>query len=747
MLKRISTIILTGIVVAVVPLVVSGQQPTYLDPSQPLEKRIDDLLPRLTLDEKASLMGTTAPAIERLRIPVMNGWNQALHGVVWTQPTTMFPVPIGMAATWDPALEQEAASVIGDEARAVFNYWHTVEGRVVEEDRAQITITAGGERIRHNGLVYRSPVINISRDPRWGRVDETFGEDPFLTSRMAVAFVKGMQGDNPKYLKTATTLKHYAVNNQEVDRHTNNAVVSERMLREYYLPQYKAGIVEGKAQSVMTVYNAINGVPGAANKKMATDILRGDWGFDGFVVPDSGAVSRLVATHKIVDTLAEAAARSVLAGHDLDNGELPRGVREAVAQGLLSEPDLDRALRRILRVRFRLGEFDPPEMVPYSRISPSIIASAPHRALALRAARESIVLLANRDNLLPLDRSQIKTIAVIGPHADYAMMGLGYTGESTNFVKPIDGIRNKMAPGTQVLYARGSGFLESDDEQASVDEAVAAARKADVAILFVGTNQLQEGEGRDRPNISLPRLQQRLVRAVAQANPKTVVVILSGGPVSLGSGRGPGGRGAGAEPAAVLTMFYAGEEGGNAIAEVLFGDVNPAGRLPYTVYANTRAIPPMTEYDITKGFTYMYFEGPTEYAFGHGLSYTNFDYSNLKLSAGEIPGDGSVTISVDVRNSGPRPGDEVVQLYVHDVEASVKRPAKELRGFERITLEPGEKETVSFTLPAEKLAFFDEKADTFVTEPGAFDALIGGSSDDIRVRGRFQVTTVSHWGH
>lgn len=732
-------------VLMIAALPAASQRAVYLDPSQPLDKRIDDLLSRLTLDEKASLMGTNAPAIERVRVPVMNGWNQCLHGVVWTRPTTMFPVPIGMAATWNPALVKNVASVIGDEARAVYNYWQTAQGDVSEEDRAQMTTNPNGDKIRHNGLVYRSPVINISRDPRWGRIDETFGEDPFLTSRMTVAFVKGMQGDHQRYLKIAATLKHYAVNNQEVDRHTINARVSERLLREYYLPHFKAGIVEARAQSVMTVYNALNGVPGAANHKL-TGILRDDWGFDGFVVPDSGAVGNLVRTHKIVSTLEEAAARAVLAGHDLDNGELPTGVRGALKRGLLSESNVDRALRNVLRVRFRLGEFDPPEMVPYSRISPSIIASSQHRQLAHRAAQESIVLLRNEGGLLPLDKNGIKTIAVIGPHADYAMMGLGYTGLSTNFVKPVDGIRNHVAPGTQVVCVRGSGFLETDDEQRSLQEAAEAANKADVAVVFVGTNQLQEGEGRDRPNISLPMPQRRLIQRVLEANPKTVVVILSGGPVSLERGyRGPRRGAQTARIPAVLEMFYAGEEGGNAIAEVLFGEYNPGGRLPFTVYANERDIPPMTEYDITKGFTYMYFDGRTEYPFGHGLSYTTFEYSNLRFSEKQIPGTGAVVVSIDVQNTGRRPGDEVVQLYVRDIEASVNRPLKELRGFERISLKAGEKRTVSFELPAEKLAFFDEYADAFVTEAGVFEAMAGSSSADIRARGEFRVTSRGQW--
>lgn len=729
-------ILLTALTLVVaIPLAVSGQQPVYLDPSQPIDKRVEDLLSRLTLEEKPAQMCTTAPAIERLKIPVMNGWNQCLHGVVWTRPTTMFPVPIGMAATWDTALVQEVASTIGEEARAVYNYWRSMApGKVAEESRAQMTITGSGEKIRHNGLIYRSPVINISRDPRWGRIEEAFGEDPFLTSHMTVAFVKGMQGDDPKYLQLAATLKHFAANNQEQDRLSLSAQVNERMLHEYFLPHFRAGIVEGRAQSIMSVYNAINGVPGAVNKLLVTDILKGQWKFEGFVVPDSGAVRTLVTGHKLVSTMEEAAARSVLAGHDLDNTDFPGALPKAVAKGLLSEKDLDQSLRRILKVRFRLGEFDPPGMVPYSKISPAVIDSAPHRELALRTARESIVLLSNKNGFLPLDKNKVKTIAVIGPHASVVTTGSrNYTGQASKFVVPLEGIKNKVLPGTEVLYAQGCDVLEARDKEKSFAEAAAAAKKSDVAILYVGINHLIEREGLDRTYIDLPPVQQELIRAVYEANPRTVAVLMNGGPVAV--------KWAKENVPAVLDMFYAGEEGGNAIADVLFGDYNPGGRLPYTVYESVAQVPPMTEYDITKGFTYMYLEGQPVYPFGHGLSYTTFSYTNLRISPRQIPGTGRVTVRLDVRNTGRRAGDEVVQLYVHDVEASVKRPKKELRGFERIGLKPGEKRTVSFSLPAEKLSFYDVKSQSFVVEPGQFEVMAGSSSEDIRAKGRLEVTT------
>jgi beta-glucosidase len=737
-----------GILLLAVGLPVSAQQPVYLDPAQPMDKRLDDLLQRLTPDEKTSLLSTTAPAIERLKIPAMNGWNQSLHGIVWTKPTTMFPVPISMAATWDPALVHDVAAAIADEGRAIYNYWPTVSGKTELVRGQAVTVTASGERISHNGLVYRSPVINMDRDPRWGRIWEAFGEDPLLASRTTVAYVKGTQGDDPKYLKLAATLKHYAVYNEERDRvSTSTDLVSERMLREYYLPQFKAGIMAGHAASIMSSYNGINGMPNVENKLLLTDILRDEWKFNGFVVPDSGAVQNLVTAHRKYPTLEEAAAKTILAGSDLDDGAYARALPKALAEGLLTEKDIDQSLRRVLTVRFRLGEFDPPEMVPYSKIGPEMIDSPAHRQLALRTAQESIVLLTNENSFLPLDKSRIKTLAVIGPFADFAQTGPNYTGQYSKFVKPLEGIQQKVGSGTKVLYARGSGILESDNPEASVAEAVSAAKNADVAILFVGINEVVEREGIDRDSLNLPPVQLKLLRSVLEANPKTVVVLLNGGPVSLApprfGGGGPGPRAM--DIPAVLDMFWAGEEGGTAVADVLFGDYNPGAKLPYTVYAGERDLPPMSEYDITKGFTYMYFDGKPAYAFGRGLSYTTFDYSNLKLSSNQIASDGQVTVQVDVQNSGQRAGDEVVQLYVHDADASVKRPKEQLAGFERISLKPGEKKTVSFSLPAEQLSYWDSGKEAFVVKPGGVDAMVGSASDDIRQKARFQITTAGQW--
>ena len=723
-------------------------QSIYLDPTQPIDKRVDDLIHQLTPAEKTSLLSTTAPAIERLKIPAMNGWNQSLHGIVWSQPTTMFPVPISMAATFDPALVHDVASAIADEGRAVYNYWHTVPGTVEPQIRGMaVTVTADGKRIAHNGLVYRSPVINMDRDPRWGRIWETFGEDPLLASRITVAYVQGTQGNDPKYLELAATLKHYAAYDDERDRiKTGNDQVSDRMMRDFYMPQFKAGIMAGKAVSIMSSYNGINGMPNVENKLLLTDILRDEWKFDGFVVPDSGAVQNLVSAYKKYPTLEIASAKTILAGSDLDDGSYAVALPKALAQGLLTEKDIDQSLRRVLNVRFRLGEFDPPEMVPYSKLAADVIDSPAHRKLALRTAQESIVLLSNEKHLLPLDKSKIQSVAVIGPFADYAQTGPNYTGQYSKFVKPLEGIQAKVGQGTKVLYARGSGIMETDNSEASVAEAVSAAKQADVAILFVGTNQLLEREGLDREFLNLPPVQLTLVQKVMEANPKTVIVLLNGGPVSLAPPYAGGGQRSQAMSfPTVLDMFWAGEEGGTAIADVLFGDYNPSGRLPYTVYASERNLPPMTEYDISKGFTYMYLDAKPVFAFGRGLSYTTFDYSNLKTSAAQIASDGSVQVSVDVQNSGTRAGDEVVQLYVHNNDSSASQPKEQLQGFERISLNPGEKKTVSFSLPVEQLSFWDTNKRAFVVNPGAFDVMVGSSSDDIRDKGTFTVTTAGQW--
>ncbi|MBI5388416.1 MAG: glycoside hydrolase family 3 C-terminal domain-containing protein [Verrucomicrobia bacterium] len=704
----------------------AAEPPLFRDPAQPVEKRVADLISRLTLEEKATLLNHRGPTVERFGIR-SDQWNQCLHGVWWTEPTTMFPVSIAMAATWDLKLMHEVATAISDEARAIYNGWH-------------LNPNFKGEK---KGLIYRAPVINISRNPYWGRINECYGEDPFLCGRLAVAFVQGLQGNDPKYLKLAATLKHYAVNNVEQDRQKLNAVVPERLLHEYWLPHFRDAVVEGKAQSLMASYNALNGTPNNINHWLLTDLLKNEWQHEGFVVSDLGGVNTMVNGHFGKQmTYVDAVAQSLMAGCDFSDKEFMEHIPAAVREGKLTEARLNDALARVLRVRFRLGEFEPFDAVPFSKISTNAICSPQHRQLALRTAREAIVLLRNQDKFLPLDKTKLKTLAVIGPHANLFTAG-GYSGKAVNPVNPLQGLKNRVAPGTEILHVIGGEIAPPRpprnrpapkplDKEAELRQAAEAAKKADVAVVFVGTTLDIEAEGRDRTTLALPGNQEELVKTVLAANPRTVVVLMSAGPLAVPwiKDHAP----------ALLQAWWLGEEGGHAIADVLFGDANPAGRLPFTVYASDSQVPPQDEYDITKGFTYLYLNSPPLFAFGHGLSYTGFRYANLKLSPEALPGDGTVTASVEVENTGSRAGDEVVQLYVRDRESRVKRPAKELRGFKRVTLQPGAKTTVTFTLPAAKLAFYDERKHAFVVEPGAFEIMVGASSEDIRLKKTLQVT-------
>ena len=721
-MKRIPTLAATGILFFNNVLAADSTAPSlYPDANLPVDQRVADLIARLTLEEKATLLNHRGPTVARFNIR-SDQWNQCLNGVKWDRPTTLFPTCVAMAATWDTNLVHEVATVLSDEARAIYNGWH-------------LTTNAPGE---HKGLIYRAPVINIERNPYWGRNHEAWGEDPFLTGRMAVSYVQGLQGDDPHYLKLAATLKHYAVNNVETDRQKLNANVSERMLREYWLPHFRDAVVEGKACSLMASYNAINGTPNNINHWLLTDVLKGEWRHEGFVVSDLGGVKSMVEGHeKKQMTYVDAVAQSLMAGCDFSDKEFMDNIPAAVREGKLTEERLNDALTRVLRVRMRLGEFDAFDQVPYSKISPDVVNNAEHRAVALKAAQKSIVLLQNRGSLLPLDKSQIRRLAVIGPLADRVVLN-NYNGRAGRTVTALQGIKDKVSQATDVQYAVGGAVIEPlakdppPGQAAQLQEAVELARKSDVTIVFVGTDQRVEQEGRDRKSLGLSGNQEQLVEAIFAANPRTVVVEMSAGPLTV--------PWLAKHVPALLQAWWPGEEGGHALADVLFGDVNPAGRLPHTIYASEAQVPPLDEYDITKGFTYMYLNGAPLFSFGHGLSYTTFKYSGLKLSAKKISADGQVNVSVEVKNNGQRAGDEVVQLYVHQVKSSVKRPAKELRGFQRISLKPGEKKTVNLTLPAEKLAFWDEKTHAFVVEPGQFALLVGASSSDIRAKDQVEVT-------
>lgn len=664
------------------------------------DSRVTALVAQMSLEEKISQLGHDAPAIERLGLPRYNYWNEALHGVMTGQATS-FPSPIALGATWNPDLVLRVASAISDEARGI-----------AARDA--------------KGLTYWSPVINMLRDPRWGRYDESYTEDPYLMSRLGVAFVLGLQGSDPKYKKTIATPKHYALNNSEFNRHTGTSDIDERTLREYYLPAFEATVVEAGAFSVMSAYNRVNGVPASANTDLLQKTLREEWGFSGYVVSDCDAVSDMLNGHHWTTTIEEAAAKALTAGTDLNCGSsYQASLRQAVTQGLVDEAAIDRALTRVLRARFLLGEFDPPDQVGYRSIGPEVVESTKHAELALEAARQSIVLLKNDNGFLPLDRQTLRRVALVGPHASDVTLG-SYSGGPSRGVSALSAITTKLrTSGVQVGSALGVDVTAPKD-QAAFDAAVALARDADVAIVFAGTSLDVLREEMDRPDWALPGAQLELIQAVYAANPKTVLVLTTAGPLGVDWAE--------AHLPAIVTDFYAGQEQGTAIADVLFGDYSPSGKLSTTWYELDAQLPPIDDYDITKGRTYWYYRDKPLYAFGHGLSYTRFSYGSLALSPKAIAPTGSAMLGIEVTNQGAVAGDEVVQLYIRSLDASVVRAQQQLRGFSRVHLDPGASTTVTFTIEPKDLAFWDTKTHGWSVETGDFELGVGSSSDDIRER-------------
>ncbi|PYO30181.1 MAG: glycosyl hydrolase [Gemmatimonadetes bacterium] len=709
------------------------QTPPYQNEALPFDVRVHDLVSRMTLEEKVSQVKDVAPAIDRLGIPPYNWWNEALHGVARSGTATVFPQAIGLAATWDDSLIFRMATVISDEARAKHHEY-----------------VRTGSRRRYQGLTFWSPNINLFRDPRWGRGQETYGEDPFLTGRLAVQFIRGMQGDDPKYLKTVATVKHFAVHSgPEPERHQFDAVVSERDLRESYLPHFETGIRDGGAYSLMCAYNRVDGKAACGSDMLLQAILRSEWGFRGYVVSDCGAIDDIYARHKVVQTAPEAAALAVKTGTDLECGRVYANLVDAAKQGLITEQQIDTAVTRLFLARFRLGMFDSPDSVRWARIPYAVLDQPAHRALARQVARESIVLLKNEGGLLPL-RKNLRTIAVIGPNADQARMLLGnYNGDPTDPVTPLRGVREAVAPGTRVLYARGAdladGFPMTDSgprvpAETLAAEAVNAARQADAVVLFLGLTARMEGEemplqiegfrGGDRTRIDLPASQQRLLERVCAVGKPTVLVLLNGSALAVNWAQ--------EHVLAIVEAWYPGQAAGSAIADVLFGDYNPGGRLPVTFYRSVDDLPSFDDYHMA-GRTYRFFGGSPLYPFGHGLSYTTFAYKNLRTSAPTLRSDGAITVRVDVTNTGARTGDEVVQLYVQHLGSAVERPNKDLRGYRRITLNAGETRTVELSLRASSLAYWNPATHGWVVETEPVRIQVGTSSADLRLDTRIRV--------
>ena len=821
----------------------------FRNPSLPIDERVNDLISRMTLEEKADQLLYTAPSIPRLGIPAYNWWNEALHGVARAGYATVFPQSITIANSWDEGLLFDEATAISDEARAKY---HEFQRR--------------GKTGIYQGLTFWSPNINIFRDPRWGRGHETYGEDPFLTGRMGYEFVRGMQGDDPKYLKTVATAKHYAVHSgPEPLRHSFNAKVSEIDLRETYLPAFRTLVMEAGVYSIMGAFNMFRDYPCCANPVLY-GILRNEWGFKGYIVSDCWAVSDFYNFTHFAKDPAEAAALAVKAGTDLECGNDYKNLAEAVKRGLLSEDDINVAVKRIFTARFKLGMFDPDEMVPYAQIPFFVNCSDYNNSLSRQAARKSVVLLKNENNILPLSKN-IKTIAVIGPNADNFESLIGnYNGIPKDPVTILKGINNKLTPDTKIIYAEGSDLAEGihnlspipshylqtadgiqgtfgeyfnnrdmkgepvftrvddnidfywehlsprydmpddnfgirwttylvppvtgtyaigswgssgydillDGKQliSSMNEhealhkeapaelqagkkykievlyknysgdaaisllwapprpnitelAVKAAMESDAVVLVLGLSQRLEGEempikiegftGGDRTNLNLPAVQDQLLNAVISTGKPVIVVLTSGGALSINKAQ--------EKAAAILLAGYGGQQGGNAVADILFGDYNPAGRLPVTYYKSIDQIPAFENYDMT-GKTYRFFTQEPLYPFGYGLSYTTFKYDNLSIPEKVVAGE-KVAVKVTVTNTGKVSGDEVVELYLTDEKASTPRPIHQLEGFTRVTIKPGESKVVEIKLEPRQFSMINNKSKR-VIEPGYFSIAIGG---------------------
>ena len=697
--------------------------PVYPDPAQPTDRRIDDLIRRLSLREKVAQMVNEAPAIERLGVPAYNYWNECLHGVARAGTATSFPQAIGLAAMWDGPLLHEIADAIATEARA--KYHDTIRH---------------GLHTQYCGLTFWTPNINLFRDPRWGRGQETYGEDPFLTGRLAVAFITGLQGDNPRYVKALACAKHFAVHSgPEPLRHTFNAVPSERDLYDSYLPHFEQAVREGHVGAVMSAYNRVYNASATASPLLLTELLRRQWGFQGHVVSDCGAVHDIWASHKLAATPAEAAAMAVKAGCDLNCGNQYYALTRALKEGRLTVQDIDRALHHILTARFRLGMFDPDGMVPYAGIPLSEVDSPAHAALALKAAEKSIVLLKNT-GVLPLDRARLKRLAVIGANADSASMLLGnYNGTPSHPITILQGIKAAAGPGIEVVSAPGCPLALHPGETFSAAspecvEAVAAARDADAIIYVGGISSKLEGEemavdydgfkGGDRIRIELPAVQSTLLQALQGTGRPVIFVNCSGSAIAM--------PWEAEHLPAILQAWYPGQAGGTAVAEVLFGDCNPSGRLPVTVYRSTKDLPPFEDYAMA-GRTYRFFSGQPLFPFGHGRSYTEFHYGPVRLTGGEVRADGTIRLSLDITNTGAHDGDEVVQVYVRrTAPMDPQLPRQQLCAFQRVTVPHGQNATVEFTIPAATLRHWDTQAKAYVVDTGEYELQIGASSADIR---------------
>ncbi|MFI3248713.1 MAG: glycoside hydrolase family 3 C-terminal domain-containing protein [Rikenellaceae bacterium] len=677
-----------------VTLASADELPIWKDSSKSFDERVEDLLPRLTIEEKLRYFSSDIPASENLGIPSFMWYAEALHGVL-SFGCTSFPQNNAMGSTWDRELLFDVASAISDEVRALHS--------------------AGRSQV----MIY-SPTVNMSRDPRWGRNEECYSEDPYQMSEMARMYIRGMQGTHPKYLKTVCTVKHYVANNVENKREQIHSMINERDLREYYLPAYKACIVDERAAGVMSALNGLNGTACSEDRWLLSTVLRDEWGFEGYLVADWGGVGAICTYRKDANSLEEAAVRALRAGCDQEcfrprESPMVKGLTEAYKNGLITESDLDLPLRRLLKLRFMVNGFWLDDECPYNNTPMSLVESDEHRALALKAAEKSIVLLKNENEILPLS-SDIKSIAVVGPFADRCWLGI-YSGSPTNKVSPLQGIRDRF--NGEVMYAEGCAVTEIEDH-VDMSKAIDIAGKADVVIAFVGNDDTTSTENNDRETLALPGRQQELLDKLCETNDNVVVVLVPSGPTTIGDAQ--------QNADGVICGWANGQEQGTAIANVLFGDTNPGGKVSTTWFASDSDLPDLHDYNVRNNRTYMYFNGEALYPFGFGLSYTTFEISNIKLSSNKLNAGGEISVTVDVKNTGKVAGDEVVQLYIKDNVSESVEAKKMLRGFERVTLQSGEKKSVTLKLTHDNFSHWSDEKNDFVVSEGAYDIMVGNSS-------------------
>ncbi len=723
---RLSTILILTFLIFFEPKVSSQSKYPFQDPSLDMEKRVDNIVSLMTLDEKITYI--LSSKVERLGIPSAGG-AEGIHQTVIRSlmgggkivPTTSFCQVYGMGSTWDPDLIKKAGEVVGYEARYV-------------------TQTDKYER---NNLVLWGPTSDLARDPRWGRNDESFSEDAFLTGTMVVSYIKGMQGNDPNYWQAASLLKHVFANSNETTRGRSSSDFDVRLMREYYSKPFMMGFTQGGAYSYMAAYNAWNGVPMHVNPVLR-DVVKNEWGADWIVTSDAGAITTIVNGHKYMETLEEAFAASLKLGMNnyLEFGNVDSLLRLGLEKRLLTEKDFDAAIRGKLKTTIKLGLLDPKENNPYTKISgengPEPWNTEKHKGIALKVAEESIVLLKNQDNLLPLSKQKLSSIAVIGPKSSKVLFDF-YSGTTPYAVSILDGIKAKVGQNIKVNYAENNEY----------NAAVEAAKSSDLAIVVIGNDPMcgtepsklgtafnddlstkpclecgDGREGRDRQSIDLPS--EDLVKEVYAANPNTIVVLISSFPYSINWSN--------ENVPAILHITHAAQEQGNAVANVVFGEYNPAGRLVQTWPKDLDQLPYMMDYNIRNGRTYMYFEKEPLYAFGYGLSYTDFEYSNLEVNKSKFKSGDIINVQVDVKNSGEFDGDEVVQVYAQYPDSKVTRPIKELKGFKRINVKRGETETIEIPVKVDELQYWNENTNQYELEKGEVILLVGSASDNIKLK-------------